>query len=150
MYLTGTFSRTIDEKGRVAIPKRLREALEGAEGKGIYLAPGTDGSLSMYTEEAFGRLASRLAQESPTRHDVRAFTRLFFARAQRVEIDGQGRILIPPDLVDLVKLDKEVALLGVQDHIEVWPAAKWQTYLDKQQPQYDRLAEGAFHDAGSE
>ena len=149
MFLTGTFSRSIDEKCRIAIPKRLRDVLEAKENKGVYLTPGTDGSLVIYTEEAFGRLAERLAQESPTRHDVRAFMRLFFAQAQRVELDGQGRILIPQELVAFAKLDKEVVLLGVQDHVEVWAAERWQAYLGEKQAQYDQLAEGAFHGPGS-
>ena len=68
MLLTGTFSRAIDEKLRIAIPKPLREALaKGSSAKDVlYVAPGTDGSLALYCEEALGQLASRLAQASPT------------------------------------------------------------------------------------
>jgi MraZ protein len=149
MFLTGTFHRAIDEKLRLAIPKRLREVLEGAENKGIYLAPGTDGSLAVYSEEAFGRLAERLAHGSPTRQDVRAFTRLFFARAQRVELDGQGRMLIPQELVEHARLEKEIVLLGVQDHVELWAAERWQAYLADKQAHYDQLAESAFHEPGT-
>ena len=150
MFLTGTFSRTIDEKLRVAVPKRLRDILEGPENKGIYIAPGTDGSLAIYPEEAFGRLAERLAQGSPTRQDVRAFTRLFFARAQRVELDRQGRMLIPQDLVEHARLQKEIVLLGVQDHVELWAAEQWQAYLADKQVHYDQLAESALDEPAPE
>jgi MraZ protein len=116
MFFTGEFARSIDEKLRVAIPKGLREALQCEAQPGIYVAPGTDRSLALYTEETFARLAERLAQASPTRQDVRAFNRLFYARAQRVELDGQGRLRIPPELAALAQ----------------------------QQGHYDEIAEAAF------
>ena len=144
MLLTGAFSRSIDEKLRVAIPKRLRDVLEAGSRQGVYIAPGTDQSLAMYTEEAFARLAERLAQASPTRQDVRTFNRLFYARAQRVELDSQGRVRIPPELAELARLDKDVVLLGVQDHVEVWAAQRWKAYLAEKQGHYDEIAEAAF------
>lgn len=144
MLLTGAFGRSIDEKLRVAIPKRLRESLESEDKQAIYIAPGTDQSLALYTEEAFARLADRLAQASPTRQDVRSFNRLFYARAQRVELDSQGRVRIPPELAELARLDKEVVLLGVQDHVEIWAAGRWKSYLADRQSHYDEIAETAF------
>jgi MraZ protein len=144
MLLTGTFSRVLDEKLRVAIPKRLREILEGDTRRGMYIAPGTDQSLALYTEEAFARLAERLAQASPTRQDVRSFNRLFYARAQRVELDSQGRVRIPPELAELARLEKDVVLVGVQDHMEVWAADRWKSYLSERQGHYDEIAEAAF------
>lgn len=144
MLLTGEFGRTIDEKLRVAIPKRLRAALDCPEGQGLYLAPGTDQSLAVYTEEAFARLADRLDRVSPTRQEVRAYTRLFYARAHRVELDGQGRIRIPPELAELAQLQKDVVILGVQDHVELWAAKRWQSYLAEKQSHYDEIAEAAF------
>ena len=113
MLLTGTFTRSIDEKLRVAIPKRLRESLECARGGCLFVAPGTDRSLAIYTEEAFEHVADRLSRASPTGQEVRAFTRLFYGRAQRVELDGQGRIRIPVELAELAELSKDAVLLGV-------------------------------------
>jgi MraZ protein len=144
MLLTGVYSRSLDDKLRVAIPKRLRDGLESGERQGLVLAPGTDQTLTLFTEEAFARLAERLAQASPTRQDVRAFTRLFYARAQRVELDLQGRIRIPQELADLIRLEKETVLLGVQDHVEIWAAQRWATYLAEQQSHYDEIAETAL------
>ena len=144
MFLTGVYPRSIDEKRRVAIPKRLRESLGSGHRSAVYLAPGTDHSVAIYAEDAFARLAERLAQASPTQQDVRAFNRLFFARAQRAEFDSQGRVRIPPELGELAGLDKEVVLLGVQDHVEVWAADRWQSYLAERQGRYDEIAEAAF------
>jgi MraZ protein len=144
MLLTGTFTRSIDEKQRVAIPKRLRDDLGCPPGGWVYVAPGTDGSLVIYTEEAFGRLGERVAMASPTQQHVRAFTRLFYAQAQRVELDRQGRIRIPPELVQLAQLDKEAVLLGVQDHLELWASDRWQAYLTEKQSHFDEIAEAAL------
>jgi MraZ protein len=146
MLLTGTYNRSIDEKLRLAIPKQLRAAMELPEGGGLYVAPGTDESLAVYPEEAFQRLAGRLAELSPTRKDIRAFVRLFYARAQRVELDAQGRIRIPQELASLAGLGKDIVLLAVQDHLELWPADRWQHYLDEKKSHYDEIAETAFGD----
>jgi MraZ protein len=144
MLLTGAFSRSIDEKLRIAIPKPLREALGALASGVLYVAPGTDGSLALYTEEGLERLAERLAQSSPNAQDVRAFGRLFYARAQAVELDSQGRVRIPPELAALSGLTKEAVLIGVQDHLELWDRGRWEQYVAQKQNEYDKIAEAAF------
>ena len=144
MLLTGSFARTVDEKFRVAIPKPLRDALGCPVGGSLYVVPGTDGSLAIHTEETLTRWGERLKQAPPTQKDVRAFSRLFYSQAQRVELDGQGRIRLPAELASLARLQKEVVLLGVQDHLELWDAEKWRHYSADIQTRYDELAEAAF------
>ena len=144
MHLTGTFSRSVDEKLRIAIPKRLREALGSVGGAVLYIAPGTDGSLTLYTEEAFSELADRLAKSPPTGEDVRAYSRLFFAQAERLSIDRQGRIRIPPQLATLASLNREAVLLGVRDHLELWDRGRWEKYRAEKLARYDEIAESAF------
>ncbi|MBI3837372.1 MAG: division/cell wall cluster transcriptional repressor MraZ [Planctomycetia bacterium] len=148
MLLTGTFTRAVDEKLRIAIPKPLREALGAAGSGALYVAPGTDGSLALYTEDALACLAERLARSSPNAQDVRAFSRLFYARAQSVELDGQGRVRIPPELAQLSGLNKEVVLIGVQDHLELWDRSRWDEYVAQKQSHYDQIAEAAFGSTG--
>jgi MraZ protein len=70
--------------------------------------------------------------------------RLFFAQAQQVELDSQGRIRVPSELATFAGLGKEVVLLGVQDHLEVWAAEEWRKYLAQKQPHYDEIAETAL------
>ncbi len=144
MLLTGTFRRSIDEKQRVSIPKRLRTAIESEGATALYLAPGTDESLAIYPEKAFSQLADRLSEVSPTGTDVRAFSRMFFARAERVEMDAQGRVRVPPELFQLAGLNQEVVMVGVRDHVEIRDAAKWDEYLSQRQTSYDDIAEKAF------
>lgn len=144
MLFTGTYPRSLDEKQRLALPKRLRDTLGQAPEVPLYLAPGTDGSLALYTEEAFARLGEQLAQGSPAGQDTRTFSRLFYSQALPVEVDTQGRIRIPQELATFAGLSREVMLLGVRDHLEIWDKGRWEQYLNQQQPRYDQLAENAF------
>ena len=144
MLLTGTFARSIDEKFRVAIPKRLRESLGCPIGGSLYIGPGTDGSLAIYTEEALERWGRRLELAPPTQRNVRAFTRLFYSQSQRVELDRQGRIRIPAELAALAGLGNEAVLLGVQDHLELWAPEPWRTYSAEMKARYNEIAEAAF------
>lgn len=144
MLLTGTFHRAMDDKQRVTIPKELRAAWGDVKGGVFYVAPGTDGSLAIYDEPSFVRLADRLATASPTGRDVRAFGRLFYAQARRSEIDKQGRLRIPPELSQWAALENEMVLVGVGDHVEAWHTEKWNAYTTERSARYDELAESAF------
>jgi len=144
MLLTGIHHRLVDEKRRVAIPKRLRDSLREALEEGLFVAPATDGSLAIYTAGALESVAGRLAAASPTREDVRAFSRLFYAQCEQVEVDKQGRMRIPERLAELAGLTKEAVLIGVHDHLELWDKGRWEQYFSQKGRQYDELAERAF------
>jgi MraZ protein len=142
MLLTGNYERTLDDKQRLALPKRLRELLAG-QGQ-LVLTPGTDGSLALFPQVAFAAMAEKLAARSPTGQDVRAFSRLLYAQSHSVEVDSQGRIRLPVELARLASLEGEVMLLGVGDRIELWNKSRWEGYLAQLQPRYDQLAESAL------
>ena len=146
MLFTGTFRRSVDDKLRIAIPKRFRESFsEGEESPPVlYIAPGTDGSLTLFTEASFTRLADQLDQASPTGKDVRAFSRLFFSRAESVDVDRQGRIRIPSELARIASLESEAMLIGVRDRMEIWDAKRWESYIAANETEYDALAEKAL------
>lgn len=148
MILTGTFTRSLDEKLRLALPRSFREAI--ADEKRLVLTPGTDGSLAVFPQAAFAELAQKLAARSPTGPDVRAYSRLLYAQSQSIEIDPQGRIRLSPELARFAQLEGDVVLLGVGDHIELWNQPRWEAYFAQLQPQYDRLAEEAFDDRHSD
>lgn len=142
--LVGSYRRTLDDKMRVAIPKPLRDAIGFPDKNELYLTPGNDGSLAIYTVERLKHLGETLTQKSPVAEELRAFTRLFYAQAQVAEIDSQGRLRIPGELAKLANLKNEIVLLGVRDHIEIWSETAWQQFLEETQPRYDQLAERAF------
>lgn len=144
MLLTGTYPRSLDEKNRVIIPKKLRDQLgEGA----LYMTPGTDGSVNLYSEEVFVNTGKQFEQASPVSEEIRDWGRLFWPKAQNIEVDRQGRILIPPELAQLAQLQKEIVMLGVRDHVEIWDRDRWEKYLESKQASYDKIAEKAFQAA---
>ena len=144
MTLTGTYSRSLDDKHRLAIPKRLREEFSGKESTCLFIAPGTDRSLFLYAPQAFEELAVRLTVKPSSRANVRNYLRTFYARAEKVEIDNQGRIRIPDRLADFAQLQREIVLLGVQDHAEIWDRKLWQAFLEEHSVDFDALAEKAY------
>ena len=150
MLLTGSYRRNLDDKLRLAIPKQLRDALGFPDNNSLFIAPGNDRSLVIYTAQMLEQIGQALSKLSPAARDTRDFSRLFYAQAQPAEIDRQGRLRIPPELAKLSSLLNEVVVIGVRDRIELWDAAAWDQFLAKTQPSYDDLAESVFCSAIAE
>jgi MraZ protein len=142
MLLTGTYPRTLDEKKRLVFPKRVREQLR--EPERLFVSPGPDQCLWLYAQENLERLAEKLDQAPAADAEARVFRRLYFAQTEAVDVDRNGRILIPDRLVQFAGLAHEVVLIGVRDHLELWDAPRWQQYLAQHAPRFDAVAEGAF------
>ncbi len=142
MLLTGTHVRTLDDKKRLGLPKRAREQL--ADPETLFVTPGPDRCLWLYTQSGLEQLAERLDQAPATDAEARVFRRLYFAQTEAVDVDRTGRILIPDRLVQFAGLEHEVVLIGVRDHLELWDAQRWQQYLTENAPRFDAVAEGAF------
>jgi MraZ protein len=137
MLLTGTHPRTLDDKKRIALPKRVREQI--GDVTQLFMTPGPDQSLWIYTKDELERLNAKLDETPATDQEARVFRRLFFAQMESVDLDRTGRILIPDRLMQFAGLEHEVVLLGVRDHLELWNSARWNTYLDANGPQFDKL-----------
>jgi len=144
MPLTGTFNRNMDDKCRFAVPKRLREQFEEEDLQSLFIAPGINRTLELYSHDAFETLANQVAEQSPTRADIRTYSRLFFGRAERVDLDSQGRVRVPERLVAHAQLQKEIVLVGVRNRVEVWDAGHWQEFTEENQSDFDSFAEKAF------
>lgn len=144
MALTGTFQRSLDDKQRLAIPKRLRDAMGEAELDELYVAPEISRSLSVFSPPAFERRAARIEQLPSARSSVTDYLRLYYSQAERVEIDSQGRIRLPERLLKFAKLKQDVVLLGVHDHVEIWDSGLWEEFLREHSEEFDRLAREAF------
>ncbi|OAI46282.1 hypothetical protein AYO44_11530 [Planctomycetaceae bacterium SCGC AG-212-F19] len=142
MLLTGTYPRTLDDKKRLTFPKRVRELLDNPDT--LYVTPGPDQSLWLYTQEGLEQLAAKLDQAPAADAEARVFRRLYFAQTESVDMDGSGRVLIPDRLLQFGGLRHEVVLIGVRDHLELWDAKRWQQYLGRHGPRFDAVAEGAF------
>ena len=116
MALTGTYLRTLDDKKRVAVPKRLRDDFGETELNCLMIAPGTERSLVVYSIPGFELFAAKLKAEG----NHQKYLRLFYSAAERVDLDGQGRVRIPDRLAEYAGLKRDADLLGVQDHAELW------------------------------
>jgi MraZ protein len=110
----------------------------------LYVTPGPDQCLWLFTQEELERLAAKLDQAPAADAEARVFRRLYFAQTEAVDVDRSGRILIPERLVQFAGLRHDVVLLGVRDHLEVWDQERWQQYLAQHAPRFDAAAEGAF------
>ncbi len=139
MAITGTFHRSIDDKLRLPVPRPLREAFPVAEGDDLYLAPWNEGCIAVYSTDGFEKFAERLAAASPGGADVRTFHRLFYSRAERVVLDRQSRIRIPERLLGQVPENRDVVILGVNDHAEIWARDAWDAYMEKNLSLFDEL-----------
>ncbi|MCH2211394.1 MAG: cell division protein [Fuerstiella sp.] len=144
MAITGTFDRSIDEKHRLALPKQLREAFGVSDGGELFLAPGNEGCVAVYSTTRFEEFAVRVANASPGRADVRKFLRLFYSRAERVVLDKQSRIRIPERLLESGGSDRDMVILGVHDHAEIWNRVTWGAYMSQNLSQFDELTTDAL------
>ncbi len=145
MPLTGTYVRSIDEKQRVAVPKRYRDELLAGESTSVlYLAPESDRSLALFAPRVFEERARRLANVSGPSGHLKTYMRLYYSQAEQVEVDSQGRIRVPERLARFAGLRQDVVLLGVHDHIEVWDQERWDQFLATHGSEFDQLASEAF------
>lgn len=144
MLLTGTYRRTLDDKLRLSVPKQLRELLTD---RNLFLTPGTDKALFVYTGETLEGIGDMLSNLSPAAKETRAFSRLFYAQAQPADMDKQGRLRLTSELSELAGLENEVVIVGVRDRLEIWNAVSWDAFLLESQPSYDELAEQVFANA---
>ncbi len=124
MRFLGTFEHTLDERGRVAVPASFRAAFKG----GGMIRPGAEGCIELYTPEAFEvEVQHRLSgeDESSRTLSARRARRSFFADAYPVDLDAQGRIVIPPLFRAAALSDNRVAVVGCGDRLEIWANERW-------------------------
>lgn len=126
MFL-GEYRHSLDDKGRVTIPARLREGLSPV----LYLTRGQDTNLALFPQEAWEELAQRIGQMPSTSRDRRIYARWFFGGATEVSLDKVGRILVPSYLREYAEIDGDVVFVGAEDVIELWSPLYWQQELER-------------------
>ena len=125
MFL-GEYEHTIDDKGRLAVPARFREAL----GDGIVVTRGFERCLMGFPRARWDELAQRVSGLSLGQGDARTMRRLLFSGAADLQLDRQGRILIPQNLREYAFLNDQVIVAGLNTHFEIWAADRWGEVLD--------------------
>jgi MraZ protein len=118
----GQYEHAIDDKGRLSIPAKLREALK--KQKTLVLTT-FDDCITAFPMKAWRVIEDRIRSNPTFKRDMRNFLRLVYSLAEDVEIDPQGRILIPQSLRQRAGITREVVILGLMDQIEIWDKARW-------------------------
>ncbi len=122
MMFMGEYNHTIDTKGRLIIPSKFREAL----GDTFVVTKGLDGCLFVYDNEEWSAFEEKLKALPITNKEARQFVRFFLAGATEVEVDKQGRILVPNILREFAQISKDVVLIGVASRIEIWSKERFE------------------------
>ena len=133
----GEYSHTLDDKGRVAIPIKFRTTLK----KGAVVTRGLDHCLFVYTAAEWGKLAEKLVNLPISQANSRAFARLMLAGAMDIDVDKQGRVMLPDYLREFAHLQKDVVVAGLYNRLEIWDAATWKKYKEQTEAESNEIAE---------
>ena len=134
----GEYEHTIDDKSRLTLPARFRDALAG----GVFGSYGLDECLDVYARADWDAMVdAQLAPLDPFSKEARNLKRFFFAAASAAELDKQGRVLVPPALYRHAKLGREVVVAGVHDHLEIWDRGAWAARVTTVEGSADDVAE---------
>lgn len=133
----GEYHYKLDEKGRLAIPSKFRLNLK----KGVVVTRGLDNCLFLYSRQEWQKLAIKLSQLPISKAKTRAFARLMLAGAMDLEIDRQGRIILPDYLRSYAKIKKNVVIAGLYNRLEIWDEKEWEEYKRQSERESKDIAE---------
>lgn len=133
----GEYNHSIDDKGRLAIPIKFR----GDLARGAVVTRGLDASLFLFPKEEWDKLAGKLASLPLGQSNSRAFARLMLAGAMDVEVDKQGRVILPEYLRQYAGIIKQVVIAGLYNRLEIWDSEKWESYKAKTESEVGDIAE---------
>jgi len=135
--LLGEYQHNLDSKGRMAVPAKFKEKLAA----GAIITRGLDNCLFVFASKEWQALAEKLIALPLAQANSRAFVRLMLAGARDVEMDNQGRILIPDYLRKYAELKKQVVVAGLISRVEIWDSARWEEYKKKTEGASEEIAE---------
>ena len=133
----GEYQHNVDPKKRLSLPSKFR----GELGRKVVVTRGLDKCLFVYPMKVWEEIAGKLGSLPVGESTTRSFIRLMLAGATDVEVDGQGRVLIPDYLKSYAGLHKNVTVAGLYNRLEIWDETKWKTYKTKAEKNTDEIAE---------
>lgn len=133
----GTYTPRLDDKARLFLPAKFRPRLEN----GIVLTRGQENCIYGWTPESFNAFTDRVRDTPFTNRDARNFIRMLFSGASSEVPDKQGRISIPPVLREWAQLDRECAVVGAMDRIEIWDAGRWAEFSAQQEVPFAEMTD---------
>ena len=135
--LIGEYKHTLDDKNRLSIPSKFRSQLK----PGAVITKGLDECLFIYTKQAWDAWAIKLSALPISQSTSRAFSRMMLGGAMEVELDKQGRVILPDYLKEYARLAKYVVIAGLYDRLEVWDADSWLQYKMRTEKDSNHIAE---------
>lgn len=135
----GEYHHTIDDKGRLTIPSKIRYEL----GESFIVTRGLDGCLFVYKKDTWEKIVSKY-QELPNVKEARNFMRFFLSGANALEFDRQGRINISSPLIKYADLTKDCVVIGVGDRLEIWSEERWNSFIDENEDNLSDMADELF------
>lgn len=133
----GSFVHTLDDKGRLVIPSKMR----GEAGSSLFIMKGHDGALSIFKDSEYQKLVQEFETLSFNKKAARDYLRVQFASTCELEIDNAGRVQIPAQLLSKFQIGKEVMVIGMGDHIEVWNKETYEKYEKEAIENFETSAE---------
>lgn len=134
----GEYQHNLDDKGRLAIPAKVRSLLK----EGAVVTRGLDNCLFLYPKKEWEKLAKKLAELPISQPSARAFARLMLAGAMDVDFDNQGRITLPEYLRKFAGLKRKSIIAGLYDRLEIWDESLWNKYKQGNEKKTNKIAEG--------
>jgi len=135
----GEYHHTIDDKGRLTIPAKIRYEL----GSNFVVTRGLDNCLFIYPNNEWAKVIDKY-KELPNTKDARKFMRFFLSGATLSDFDKQGRVNISMPLIDYAALEKDCVIIGVNDHLEVWSKTNWDKFINDNEDDLSDIADKLF------
>jgi len=135
MFL-GEYQHSLDSKGRITIPAKLREQL----GDRFVVTKGLENCIFLYPLREWQTIENKLRTLPFTRADVRSFARFFFSGASELEVDKQGRTVLPSNLREYASIEKDLMIIGVGSRAEIWAVENWEKYIEGAEASYEDIA----------
>lgn len=136
MFL-GEYTAKFSGKGRVILPKKMRQGINGKE---VILSRGFEGCIWGFDTDSWQREAAKQLEISATEERARYLRRYLFSSSEPVEFDSQGRIVIPSALLTYANINNEVVIIGAGDHFEIWNKRIWKKHLKEIERDYARIS----------
>lgn len=135
----GEFHHTLDEKGRIILPSKIRFEL----GENFIVTRGLDNCLYVYSEDGWNNIINKY-KELPNTKDARNFMRFFLSGATQNNTDKQGRLNISQSLIKYASLNMECIIIGVNDHLEIWSEENWNRFMEENEESFTDIADNLF------
>lgn len=135
----GEFHHTLDDKGRITLPSKIRLELN----ENFIITRGLDNCLNVYSKQSWENIINKY-KELPNTKDARNFMRFFLSGATENNADKQGRVNISKPLIDFASLKKDCIIIGVNDHLEIWSKENWDKFVSENENNFTEIADSLF------